>query len=337
MGQPALKPKWTPGARNLITDVDGILVGQAADPALKSGVTVVTSGAPFTASVAVQGGAPGTRETDLLAPDKTVAAVDALVLSGGSAFGLSAADGVVSALRAAGRGFEAAGHKVPIVPAAILFDLTAGGDQGWSASPYPALGRAAFEGAARDMELGSAGAGTGATTATLKGGVGSASLVLPSGHTVGALIAANPVGSVCGPKGHFHGQSAEFEGEFGNRGPDPELRHTELPVTKLTPGTATTIGIVATDAALDKAALHRLAVSAHDGIARAIVPAHTPFDGDLIFSVSTGARPVKDPVLDPMLLGHAAALCVARAIGRAVYEATAAEGDTLPVWSETFA
>jgi len=186
----------TPGPRNLVTDVAGLRVGNAADAGLKSGVTVLTAAAPFVASAHVMGGAPGTRETDLLAPDKHVGAVDALVLSGGSAFGLAAADGVATGLRRAGRGFEAAGHRVPIVPAAILFDLAAGGDQGWSENPYPALGRRAFEAAGDDFALGSEGAGTGATTATVKGGLGSASAVLASGTTVGALVAANPVGEV---------------------------------------------------------------------------------------------------------------------------------------------
>lgn len=325
-----------PGPRNLITDVDGLKVGQASDDTLKSGVTVLTADTPFTASVAVQGGAPGTRETDLLAPDKTVTEVDALVLSGGSAYGLSAADGVVAALREAGRGFEAAGHKVPIVPAAILFDLAAGGDQNWVRSPYPALGMNAFHAAGAEFSLGSVGAGTGATTGGLKGGLGSASLTLPSGLRIGALMAVNPVGTICGPDGHFHASACEFfdgtGGEFGGLGPDPEPRPGDLPPSKLSPGTATTIGIIATDAETDKAMLHRLAITAHDGIARAIVPAHSPLDGDLIFAVSTHAKPVSDAVLDPFLLGHAASLCVARAIARAVFEASPADGDLWPTW-----
>lgn len=326
----------TPGPRNLITDIAGLKVGHAQDDALKSGTTVLTADAPFTAAVAVQGGAPGTRETDLLAPDKTVTQVDALVLSGGSAFGLAAADGVTMALRAAGRGFEAAGHKVPIVPAAILFDLAAGGDQSWSENPYPGLGRAACEAATADCPLGSIGVGTGATTGSLKGGLGSASLTLPSGHRVAALMAANPVGDTCTPGGHFHAASAEFGMEFGGLGPDPDPDPATLPTTKLAKGTATTIGIVATDAALDKAALHRLAITAHDGIARAIIPAHSPFDGDLIFALSTAEKPISDPALDPMLIGHAAALCVSRAIARAVYEATPAARDTRPTWRQKF-
>ena len=322
-----------PGRRNLVTDVAGLLVGNATDAGLKSGVTVVTADAPFTASVHVMGGAPGTRETDLLAPDRLVGAVDALVLSGGSAFGLAAADGVVMALRARGRGFEAAGHRVPIVPAAILFDLAGGGDTDWPQNPYPALGRAAFEAAADIFAIGSEGAGTGATTATLKGGLGSASAVLPSGATVGALVAANPVGEVIRGDGPaFWAAPFEENAEFGGLtagGPAGPLR------TKLERGTATTIAVVATDAALDKAGCRRLAVAAHDGIARAVVPAHTPFDGDLVFALSTGEGPDPDPA-GLLEIGHAAATCLARAIARAVHAARPAPGDVKPTWSQHF-
>ncbi len=165
----------TPGPRNLITDVAGLRVGNAADPVLKSGVTVLTADQPFVASVHVMGGAPGTRETDLLAPDKSVQAVDALVLSGGSAYGLDACSGVVEGLRAAGRGFRVGPAVVPIVPGAIVFDLLNGGDKGWTVNPYAELGRRALEGAAADFALGTAGAGTGALAAMQKGGLGSAS------------------------------------------------------------------------------------------------------------------------------------------------------------------
>ena len=183
-----------PGARNLITDVAGLRVGNASDATIKTGSTVLVGDTPFVAGVHVMGGAPGTRETDLLAPDKTVQEVDALVLSGGSAFGLDAASGVADALRAAGRGFFVGPVNVPIVPGAILFDLINGGDKEWGENPYKALGRAAYEAAREDFSLGSEGAGTGALTADLKGGLGSASLVLDNGVTVGALVAANPVG-----------------------------------------------------------------------------------------------------------------------------------------------
>ncbi len=189
----------TTGLRNLITDVPGVLVGNAEDARLKSGVTVLTSDRAFVAAVHVMGGAPGTRETDLLSPEATVSAVDALVLSGGSAFGLDAASGVVAALRRQGRGFVARGQAVPIVPAAILFDLANGGAKDWDASPYPALGEAAFAAAAEDFAIGSAGAGTGTLTATLKGGLGSASAVLDNGTTVSERLRMTTAGT-SGPR-----------------------------------------------------------------------------------------------------------------------------------------
>ncbi|MEM6409484.1 MAG: P1 family peptidase [Pseudomonadota bacterium] len=323
------------GAQNLITDVAGLVVGSAADARLKSGVTVLSADAPFTTGINVMGGAPGTRESDLLAPDKTVQEVNALVLSGGSAYGLAAADGVSSALRAAGVGLAVGSHIVPIVPAAIIFDLAAGGDQGWEENPYPDLGRAAYEARGEAFDLGSVGAGTGATTANLKGGLGSASLILPSGHTVGALVAVNALGSATvEDSAHFHAAPCEMEGEFGGLGPKITYTPGAVPPTKL--GGSTTIAIVATDAVLDKAGCTRLATAAQDGMARALWPSHTPMDGDLVFGVSTGARGLEDPLRDPLVLGHAAAICLARAIARGVYEARAAEGDVLPTWREQF-
>ena len=322
------------GARNLITDVAGLVVGQAADPRLKSGVTVLTAEAPFTASVHVMGGAPGTRETDLLAPDKTVEAVDAIVLSGGSAFGLDACAGVMAGLRAAGRGFRVGSAVVPIVPGAIIFDLLNGGQKDWEENPYPALGRAAWAARGADFALGTAGAGTGALTGMQKGGVGSASAVLESGVTVGALVVANPVGSVTTPgERHFWAAPFEMGSEFGGLGPDPRGGLTgpyESRKALLAQGN-TTIAIVATDARLSKADCQRMAVTAHDGIARAIVPAHTPHDGDLVFAVATGAREAGG--MDLFHIGTAAAQCLARAIARAVFCATPAPGDPLPCWT----
>lgn len=329
------------GPRNLITDVAGLHVGHAEDAALKSGTTVLSTDRALTGSVHVMGGAPGSRETDLLAPDKSAPGVDAIVLSGGSAFGLDAATGVMAGLRAAGRGFDVMGAKVPIVPGAIIFDLINGGGKSWPhdthASPYPGLGRAAFESAKADFTLGSVGAGTGALTATHKGGIGSASFKLPNGVTVGALMVANPVGSVTVPGSrHFWAAPYEQNGEFGGLGPDPRAGlGTELATDRMAAMLAyanTTIGIVATDAALDKAQCQRMAVASHDGIARACLPAHSPMDGDMIFSLTTGAIALEDPNRDLMLIGHAASLCVARAIARAVYEATPAPGDLLPCW-----
>jgi len=324
----------TPGARNLITDVPGLQVGQATDEALKSGVTVLVGDAPMVAGVHVMGGAPGTRETDLLRPDATVEAVDALVLSGGSAFGLDAVSGVVDGLRADGRGFEAAGHLVPIVPGAILFDLANGGDKTWAANPYARLGRAAYDARGLDVALGTAGAGTGATVAGLKGGIGSASAVLPSGVTVGALVAVNALGQVTvGDGARFWAAAFEERAEYGGLGVETEFDGSAR--TKLDSPGNTTIAILATDATLTKAGATRMAVAAHDGMARAIVPSHTPMDGDLVFAASTGRRALSSE--DQLVLGHVAATCLARAIARAVYNATPAAGDPFPTWAERFA
>lgn len=331
-----------PGPRNLITDVYGLRVGSAQESALRSGTTVLTADAPFTVSVKVMGGAPGTRETDLLAPDKTVAEVDALVLSGGSAYGLDACSGVVDGLRAAGRGFRLGDALIPLVPGAILFDLLNGGDKNWVDNPYRALGRAAFDAAGPDFELGTAGAGYGALSATLKGGLGSASLVLEDGTTVGALVAANPVGSVTTPgETHFWAAPFEIGNEFGGLGPDPRaglglvLENRKMAAMRLAAAERanTTIAIVATDAALDKAQCHRLACAAHDGIARAVVPAHTPGDGDLVFALSTATRTGRAAEL--AAIGHAAALCLSRAIARAICHARPEPGDLLPSWAGT--
>ena len=329
------------GARNLITDVAGLKVGNAEDRKLKSGSTVLMADEPFVASYAVMGGAPGTRDTDLLEPDKSVEAVDALVLSGGSAFGLDAASGVVDGLREAGRGFAVGQFNVPIVPTAIIFDLMSGGDKNWRENPYRALGRQALKNAAADFALGSVGAGTGATTGTLKGGLGSASVVLPSGHTVGALAVANAMGSATVPdRPHFWAAHFEVEEEFGGLGPCPDPAALQVPKSEKREAFRaqgnTTIAIVATDAALTKAQCKRLAIVAHDGLARAIVPAHTPYDGDLVFALSTGRIPLSNAAEDGTLVGHAAALCLARAIARAVFEAKPAAGDILPTWSQAW-
>jgi L-aminopeptidase/D-esterase-like protein len=339
-----------PGPKNLITDVPGLMVGNASDAALKSGTTVLLASEPLTASVHVMGGAPGTRETDLLAPDKSVAKIDALVLSGGSAFGLDACSGVVDGLRDQGRGFTLGPALIPLVPGAILFDLLNGGDKDWQDNPYRALGRAAFEDVSSDFSLGSHGAGTGALTAMVKGGLGSASFVLDSGVTVGALVAANPMGSVTTPGDrHFWAAPFEVDGEFGGLGPDSAVglgrsldsrkmqamralaADNDLPSERGN----TTIAIVATDAALTKAECQRMATAAHDGIGRATVPAHAPGDGDLVFAASTGGRTLASAEAELGEIGHAAALCLSRAIARAVYCATPAENDLLPCWSPT--
>ena len=322
-----------PGPLNLITDVAGLRVGNAHDARLRSGVTVLAGHAPFTAAVHVMGGAPGTRETDLLAPERLVQQVDALVLSGGSAFGLDACSGVADGLRAMGRGFAVGDQRVPIVPGAILFDLLNGGDKGWGRNPYHALGRKALDDLTTTPALGSAGAGFGAMTGTLKGGLGSASAILASGHTVGALVAVNALGSATvGDGPHFWAAPWEMGDEFGGLGPAPthDPGHEPPPMKRM--GEATTIAIIATDAALTQAECLRLATAAQDGMARALVPSHTLLDGDLVFAASTGARPLTDPVADAFALGHAAACCLARAIARAVYLAEPMPGDPQPAY-----
>lgn len=317
--------------QNLITDIAGLQVGCAHDETLKSGVTVLTANAPFTCGVHVMGGALGTRETDLLAPDKTVQTVDAIVLSGGSAFGLDAASGVADALRSEGRGFAVGDVTVPIVPAAILFDLLNGGDKDWVKNPYNALGINAYFSRSATFKIGTAGAGFGATTANLKGGLGSASMQLPNGVIVGSLVAVNAIGSATvGDGPHFWAAPFEENGEFGNLGPSSTYP-SGRPATK---GHAqnTTIGIVATNAKLTQAQCTRLATAAHDGIARALVPSHTPMDGDLIFAASHGEIECDDLIY----LGHAAATCMARAIARGIYEARSNPFETPACYARTF-
>lgn len=283
------------------------------------------------------GGAPGTRETDLLAPDRLVQEVDALVLAGGSAFGLDACGGVADGLRVLGRGFAVGDQRVPIVPGAILFDLLNGGDKSWVRNPYYDLGLQALQGAVESFDLGSAGAGYGAATGFWKGGLGSASCVLDSGLTVAALVAVNALGSVTVGEGpEFWAAPFEMGAEFGGLGVSRRLADLTDPEPRKRLGEATTIAIVATDARLTKAQAHRMAVAAHDGMARAIVPSHTLLDGDLVFAAATGERTLQDPVRDPFQLGHAAACCLARAIARGVYEARAAEGDLQPTWAGRF-
>jgi L-aminopeptidase/D-esterase-like protein len=317
------------GPRNLISDVAGVRVGHAEDARLRSGTTVVLADAPMTAAVDVRGGGPGTRETDALDPACLVEAVDAVVLSGGSAFGLDAAGGVMAWLAARGRGFKVGAAVVPIVPSAILFDLSNGGDKAWGDTPpYRALGARAAEAAAADFALGNAGAGLGALAGGLEGGLGSASFVFDASDrkelTVGALAVANPFGSVVMPgTDTFWAWALEQDGELGGQVPPatalvgPELDHD----FKGALGANTTLVVVATDAALTKAQAGRVAIMAQDGVARAIRPVHTPFDGDTVFVVSTGARALVDPLGDIAKLGMLAADCTARAIARGVYEA----------------
>ncbi len=313
------------GARNLITDVTGLAVGNAEDQAALTGVTVVLPDAPTIAAVDVRGGGPGTRETELLDPATTVERVDAITLSGGSVFGLDAAGGVVNWLAAQGRGFAVGDARAPIVPSAILFDLLNGGDKDWGETPpYPALGRMAAMEARRDFALGNAGAGLGATAGVLSGGLGSTSVVWEDGArkiTVGALVAANPLGSVLIPGADvFWAWPYERDGEFGGKRPNNppvDLDHAFPTEARAN----TTLAVVATDAALTQAQAQRVAMMAQDGLARAIRPVHTPLDGDIVFALSTGDQALADPLADIARIGMLAADCVARSVARGVYEA----------------
>ena len=329
-----------PGPTNSITDIPGLKVGNSEDWQIKTGVSVLVGDQPFTAGVHVMGGAPGTRETDLLAPDRLVQEVDALVLSGGSVFGLDAASGVADGLLEMGRGFAVATARVPIVPGAILFDLLNGGEKGWDQNPYKQLGLRALESAAIDFKIGTAGAGAGALAGDLKGGLGSASAATDGSFLVGALVAVNSFGSAV-QQGYPNFWASPFEmgDEFGGLGSASNLDPFEEPVFDglfSRQNTNTTIAIVATDVKLSQAQATRLAVAAHDGMARAIVPSHTIYDGDLVFAVATGEKPMSEPGLDFLQLGHAAANCLARAIARGVYHASSNPDDLLPAWGGKF-
>ena len=329
-----------PHLLNLLTDVEGISIGHATDLTLGSGVTAIVFDEPATASGVILGGAPGGRDTALLDPSMTVSKVDAFVLSGGSAFGLDAAGGVQGGLREIGRGFPVGNMRVPIVPQAILMDLLNGGNKDWGThSPYRDMGYEAFRAASKGrFELGTVGAGTGATTATFKGGLGSASAQSSAGHRIAAIVAVNALGSATIGEGpHFWSAPFERDGEFGSLGLPSSITHCDTAMRlKGMNTTATTIGVIVTDAELTKAEAHRLAVMAHDGFARALLPAHLPLDGDTVFAASTGKK-ARDGLRDFMELCHLATLVTARAIARGVYEATA-----LPVegaqeaWSDRY-
>ena len=310
--------------KNLITDIPGLLVGHAQDEKLGSGVTALIFETPAVASVAVHGGAPGLRDAALLEPEMSVDRIDGLVLSGGSVYGLDAMGGVLAFLRECGRGFAVRDIKVPIAPGAILFDLLNGGDKNFGREPiYWHLGYRAAAAAADDFSLGSVGAGHGATTVDLKGGLGSASDTTSSGFRVGALVAVNAVGkATIGDGPHFWAAPYEQNGEFGGLGwPTPWPTGALNLRIKGEASENTTIAIVATDAALTKPEAKRLAIMAHDGMARALRPSHAAMDGDTIFAAATGAARNGPTLRDQTEIGMLAADCLARAIGRAVYEA----------------
>ena len=326
--------------RNLITDVEGVRVGNADDARLGSGTTVVLFDQPAVASGDVGGGGPGTRECALLDPAMTVERVDAFAISGGSAFGLDAASGVQAWLVEQGRGFAIREVRVPIVPGAALFDLLNGGDKKWGRyPPYREFGYQAAAAAAPVFALGSVGAGFGATTVNLKGGLGSASARTSTGVTVGALATVNAVGSVViGDGPWFWAAPFELNGEFGGRGMPAQLPKGALAFRgKGGPGENTTPVIVATDAVLTKPQVRRLAIMAQDGLARAIRPVHTPLDGDIVLAAATCSRPLADPVYGMAELGALAADVVARAIARGIYEARALPfPGALPSWKDKF-
>jgi len=326
---------FRPGLRNLITDVPGLSVGHATCERAQSGATVVLCQGNWPASVDVRGGGPGTRETDALAPENLVGRVHALVLAGGSVFGLAAADGVTTALSARGVGLQLrpGSPAIPIVPAAVLHDLGNDGDKAWGLDPpYRELGIGALDAAGADFALGSVGAGRGAMAGLIKGGIGSASLELEDGLVVGALVAVNSIGSAVMPDGAtYWAWPFELDAEFGGAPPprtpldtsDPAPEESRLLILgRLQPGSNTTLGVVACSADLSTVECKRVAMMAQDGIARAVRPAHTPFDGDTVFAIANGAVGLgsgQQRSAHVARIGSAAADCLARAIARAVY------------------
>jgi L-aminopeptidase/D-esterase-like protein len=329
--------------KNLLTDISGVRVGHAEDAALASGATAVIFDSPAVAAIDVRGGGPGTREGALLDLANTVERIDAIALSGGSAFGLEAGGGVQAWLAEQGRGFKVRDAVIPIVPGAIMFDLLNGGDKNWGRfAPYRDLGYAAAASAAGTFALGSAGAGLGATTANFKGGLGSASAATPGGVRVAALAVVNAVGSVTvGDGPWFWAAPFEIGGEFGGRGLPPAFTPDMLAM-RIKGGAAatsvenTTLAVVVTDAILTKPQAKRLAMIAQTGFARAIYPVHAPLDGDVLFAAATCEKPV-DPLAGLTELGMVAANVVARAIARGVHEAAALPFlGALPAWRDRF-
>jgi L-aminopeptidase/D-esterase-like protein len=326
---------FRPGPRNLITDIAGLTVGHATSEHARSGATALLFGAGWAAAVDVRGGGPGTRETEALAPENLVGRAHAVVLAGGSVFGLAAADGVAALLSTQGIGLQlrSGSPAIPIVPCAVLHDLANGGDKNWGLSPpYRDLGLRAAGEAGTEFALGSVGAGRGAMAGLRKGGIGSASLDLHGGLMVGALVALNSVGSALMPDGKtYWAWGYELEGEFGGGGPpqqsmdlsDPAPDESRLlAIGRLTRGVNTTLAVIACSADLNTVECKRVAMMAQDGIARAVRPAHTPFDGDTIFALASGELPLEENTLRAAQVGRigsAAADCLARAIARAVH------------------
>lgn len=327
--------------RNLITDIEGLRVGHAEDASSASGVTAIIIDVENVASAVTRGGAPGSRDTALLEPEMSAVGVNAVILSGGSLFGLDAAGGVIGHLREQGAGVRIGSINIPIAVQAITFDLLNGGNKEWGRKPpYWDLGwQAAERATAGDFALGSVGGGYGTTTVTLKGGLGSASIVTASGFTVAAIAVVNAVGSATiGTGPHFWAAPVEVGKEFGGLGSPAHLSESDLALRmKSGRQPATTIGLVATDAILTKPQAKRMAIMADDGLARAVRPAHAPMDGDTVFAVATQRKPLTDPLPDLTEIGMAAGDCLARAIARGVYEATALPfPGALPAWRDKF-
>lgn len=330
--------------KNLLTDIPGVRVGHADDAALASGVTAIIFDQPAVASIDIRGGGPGTRDGALLDPVNTVERIDAIALSGGSAFGLEAGGGIQAWLAEHGRGFAVGDALIPIVPGAVQFDMLNGGNKKWGRfPPYRDLGYTAAAAATNGVfALGSIGAGLGATTANFKGGIGSASATTTDGIRVAAIASVNAVGSVnVGDGPWFWAAPFEIGSEFGGRGLPPSFTPDMLAM-RLKGGPAataienTTLAVVVTDAILTKAQVKRLAIISQTGFARAIYPVHAPLDGDAVFAAATCEKPV-DPLYGLTELGAVAANVVARAIARGVYEAKALPfAGALPSWKMRF-
>jgi len=292
---------YTPGMTDSFTDVPGLSIGHAHDARINTGVTLIVPDAPVVMAVDVRGGGPGTRETDALDPENLVERVHGLTLSGGSVFGLAAGDELVTLLSAAGHGIPIAPGlpTLPVIPGAILFDIANGGDKNWGAEPpYRRLAREAFATPGNDTS-GRIGAGYGARAGSRQGGIGSVSATLSSGHRIGALLAVNSFGEV-----------------YPDAPPDGPV---PMPKNGIGERRNTTIGAIATNAPLTRAQARRVAIMAHDGLARSIRPIHCPFDGDCLFVLSTAADTGDGS--DPFTLteiGTLAADLVARAVRRAV-------------------
>ena len=331
------------GPRNLITDVAGLQVGQAQDVDTRTGVTVIVPDKAAVAACDVRGGGPATRETDALSPENLVQEIDGVVFSGGSVYGMAAADGIAAWMGARDRGFTMRATPgippSPILPTACLYDLANGGNKAWGEEPpYRKLGVEALEAASADFTLGTAGAGYGANSGGVKGGLGSASVLSGDGITLGALVAVNSLGSAIAPGGKsFWAAPVELNAEFGGLGTQGLVAGPEDYGRAMRPRANTTLACIATDVALTRVEAERVAIMAQDGLARALRPAHAPFDGDVVFVLSTAQHEASEGIPRPVLvtrLGALAADTLARAIARAIYEATPLPGSEIPAWRD---